>query len=448
MALTLKDFLRSEVVPSLGCTEPGAVALSAARACEELETHFPNMRRKADINAITVEVSDGIYKNGKSVGIPGAGGKRGNAMAAALGACCGRSAYGLEVLRDCTIEDAEIAEGFIREGRVRITRMPGIGGVYVKAVVSTGKHEAACVIQREHSNIVAVIYNGRNAVQSACLTEEIAPLERSVSQRVSELSYAQLMRLADEMDDDDEHYLLHGAAMCKAIAEHWLNRPDDRASPEGVDMGRGMRDLALQADAGGAGNHPGYRIRQLSCAAADARMAGAPLPVMSSAGSGNHGITAILPVAVLGQSTGKSDHEIARALAISHLSTSYVKSRLGRLTPVCGCAVAAGSGAAAGMASLLGGYIDQCAAAMHTVLAATLGMICDGAKETCALKVGVGATEAYFAAHIAMQGRGVNAPGGAMGASLQETVENISLVSREGMKNMDEVIIGILESRQ
>jgi len=424
MSLTLKDFLRSEVAPALGCTEPGAVALAVARACEELEAHCPGLDRRAEIGTVTVEVSDRIYKNGKSVGIPGTGGKRGNTVAAALGACCGRSEYALEVLRDCTPGNTETAEALVREGRVKVVRIPKVTGVYVKAEVSARGHRAECVIQREHSNITKVTYDGRDVAPSPGSGNDTQPPRRSVPQLVGELSYTQLMRLVDEMDSEDERHLLHGVEICSAIAQYWLSL-----------CGREP------------GSDPAYRIRQLSCAAADARMAGAPLPVMSSAGSGNHGITAILPVAILGQSMGKTDHEIATALAVSHLSTSYVKSRLGRLTPVCGCAVAAGAGAAAGMVWLLGGSIDTCAVAMQTVLASTVGMICDGAKETCSLKVGVGATEAYFAANMAIQGKGADSPGGVVGASLQETVDNISLVNQEGMKDVDSVIIGILESR-
>lgn len=428
MSLTFKDFLRSEVTPALGCTEPGAVALSVARACEELEEHCTGIRHRSHISLVIVEVSDSIYKNGHSVGIPGADGRRGNTIAAALGACCGRSAYGLEVLRDCTLEDAKTAEALVHEGRVRVVRMPGVSGVYVKAAVSARGHKAECVIQSEHSRITRVTYDGRDIVHNLC-TEGTSDFPRqSVSQLMSELSYVELMHLVDEIDEEDERYLLHGARICSDLAKYWLS--------------------GSVGGEGNAGGDPCYMIRQLSCAAAAARMAGAPLPAMSSAGSGNHGITAILPVTVLGRSMGKADHDIATALAVSHISTSHVKSKLGRLTPVCGCAVAAGSGAAAGMVRLLGGNISECEMAMQMVLAGTFGMICDGAKETCSLKVGVGATEAYFAACAAVQGRGICADGGVTGASLQETIDNITQVSRKAMKDVDGVIIGILESRQ
>jgi len=169
--------------------------------------------------------------------------------------------------------------------------------------------------------------------------------------------------------------------------------------------------------------------------------------VMSSAGSGNHGITAVLPVLLLGERLGKSREEIACAIAVSHLSTSFIKSRLGRLSSVCGCVVAAGAGAAAGMVWLMGGDEDQACSAMQIVLADTAGMVCDGAKESCALKVGVGGVEAYTAALLAMNGKGVSRSQGIVDDSIEKTVENIAQLNNEGMCNADRVIIEICEAR-
>lgn len=432
MSLTLKQFLASEVKPAFGCTEPGAVALATARAREELGS--------LQVSSITVEVSDSVYKNGMDVGVPGTDGMKGNAIAAALGAMCGKSELGLEALSGATSEHAETAQAWVEQGKVRVTRNRQEPGVYIRAVVRCGDREASCVIRKLHSHIAQVSLDGVTSYEaeppSACESSSKA----SVSDAIAEMTFADVMALVDEMDSEDASYLLHGASVCRAIADYRLQGQ----SNSGLDMGRGLKEL--MAD-GKLAQDPGYLIRQYSCAAADARMAGAPLPVMSSAGSGNHGITAILPVALLGEVMGRSEQEIARALAVSHLATSYVKSRLGRLTPVCGCAVAAGSGAAAGMAMLLGGDLDRCAMAMQTVLASTVGMICDGAKGTCTLRVGVGATEAYFAALLAMHGQGVTEAGGVVGSDLAQTVHNIGIVNAVGMHDMDTVIIDILEAR-
>ena len=188
-------------------------------------------------------------------------------------------------------------------------------------------------------------------------------------------------------------------------------------------------------------------IRSTCAAAAEARMSGILLPVMSSAGSGNHGITAILPVAVLGRRTGKSEEEIAKAVAVSHIATSFVKHNLGRLSPVCGCSVAAGAGAAAGMTYLMGGSYDQICTAMSLLLANIAGMLCDGAKESCALKVGAAATEAYYAMEWALMGQRLAVPQGVFGETIEETVENVGRISREGMRTVDRVMIEILDKR-
>jgi L-cysteine desulfidase len=189
------------------------------------------------------------------------------------------------------------------------------------------------------------------------------------------------------------------------------------------------------------------KIRSLCAAAADARMSGVLLPVMSSAGSGNHGITAILPVAFYAQYLGKNEHETARAIAISHLATSFVKRRLGRMSPVCGCAIAAGAGAAAGLTSLLGGEEPQISNAMELLLVNLAGMLCDGAKESCALKVSSASAEAYFAAHWAMSGQRLGIPQGVFGETIEETAANVARISREGMKTADRTMIEILDAR-
>lgn len=169
------------------------------------------------------------------------------------------------------------------------------------------------------------------------------------------------------------------------------------------------------------------------------------MPVMSSAGSGNHGITTILPVAILGEELMASRSQVARALALSHLSTSFIKRRLGRLSPVCGCSMAAGAGAAAGMCLLMGGGLKEVKEAMGMVLANLAGMLCDGAKESCALKVGTGSYEAYLAARWAVQGIKMFKPQGVLSDLFEESVENVARVNSEGMRDVDKVMIHIMD---
>jgi len=257
---------------------------------------------------------------------------------------------------------------------------------------------------------------------------------------VREMSYTELLSLVDQIDDEDVDFIMEGARTNRNMAEYGLSSRDYC----GLGFGVGVRELIRQ---GRIGDDLSNVIRYYCYSASDARMSGALLPVMSSAGSGNHGITAILPLLLVGEGLGKTRIEIARAITVSHLSTSFVKSRLGRVSSVCGCVVAAGAGAAAGIAWLMGGGPEQAGAAMQIVLSDTAGMVCDGAKESCALKVGTGGAEAYTAALLAMEGKGVSRPQGIAGSSIEKTVENIALLNREGMRDADRVIIGICQER-
>lgn len=435
--LTLREFLHSEVKPALGCTEPGAVALAVARAFEELER--AGISGPDSVSSVRVMISDSVYKNGMAVGVPGAGGAKGNGMAAALAVFCGRSEYGLEVLKECEPAQVEAAEEWVRQQRIQIVRMPDKSGVYVEAHVTAGGHEADCVIDGHHSNIVHVSCDGSTVFQA----ESSDPAEAtgpSVMDRVNAMSYEDLRRLSDEMNDEDMQYLLEGVSMNKAIAEYGL----EQDSLSGLSLGKAMKNLMAQKL---ICEDLGYLVKSYCYAASDARMAGAQLPVMSSAGSGNHGITAVLPIALVGERLGKTSFEIARALAISHLATSFVKSRIGRLSPVCGCAVAAGAGAAAGLVNLMGGSAEQEMLAMRTVLADTAGMICDGAKESCTLKVGTGAGEAYLSALFALEGRGIDSAQGVVESSIEQTTDNVGRLNREGMERVDRVMIDILDAR-
>ena len=421
---TITEFLRQEVKPALGCTEPGAVALAVAKACEQLE---------GQADKLDVVVSNSIYKNGIAVGIPGTDGLRGNEIAAALAVFGGKSGYGLEVLKDVTSEDLARARRFIEEGRLSLTPN-GLPGVYVEATAHRGGETGTAIIRDSHSNIVEVRKNG-------------APLSRTdgsrssspaaVSTAVADMDFESLVALADTLSPADVDYIWQGIEMNERISRHGFE------NKVGLGLGRTVRDAA----------GPGYahdlaaKIKAISAAASDARMAGVPMPVMSSAGSGNHGITAILPVYVVGQHYDRTREEIARAIAYSHLATSYIKSRMGRLSPVCGCAVAAGAGAAAGIVKLLGGDDRQAQKAMELVLGNIVGMVCDGAKESCALKVGTGATEAFYAAKIALSDGGMEVSQGVVDVSdFAATVVNAARLNAEGMKDVDSTLIDIISS--
>lgn len=424
--MRIKDFLKQEVKPALGCTEPGAVALATARAMESLE---------GPVDHAEVIVSDSIFKNGLSVGIPGTAGLRGNLIAAALGALAGRSEYGLEVLRDISQEDIAAAQTFIEEGRLLLKPDLDRHGVYVLATLFSGNNWARCLIQGTHTGIVRVERNGEVLFEafpgSSCSGFDIA-------ETVLLMNYRDLVKHAMDLDDEDVDYVMEGVDMNLRIARFGLE------NAVGLGLGRSIREHSGPA----FDKDLAARVKSFCTAASDARMAGIAMPVMSSAGSGNHGITATLPVYLAGVHYGKNRTEIARAVTFSHLTTSFIKSRMGRLSPVCGCAVAAGSGAAAGITWMLSGDVERAIKAMELVMGNLVGMICDGAKETCALKLGTGAAEALQAAMLALNGAALPVSQGVVDIdSIEQTVNNATVVNSEGMPDMDRVIIGIMRER-
>ena len=448
---TIKEFLRSEVKPALGCTEPGAVALAVARACEELQD-------RSAIDSITVKVSDSIYKNGMAVGIPGAYGAKGNAVAAALAALCGKSSFGLEALKDCRPELVPPAEAMVSKGQVRIMRCADLEGLLIDATVQSKIEEACCVIIGGHTNIVKVEYCGkvlfesdnvhRNASATAATNNSAATDNTAAAGASPDAIYQQMigsyfmdiLSLADKIDEEDIVHLLSGVTMNRKMADYGVSD----AFTGGIGFGKKLKDLIAR---GIVADDVINQAKYLCYAAADARMAGAAYPIMSSAGSGNHGIVAILPVAIAAEQAGKSTRAMAVALATSHVVTGFVKSKLGRLSPVCGCTVAAGSGAAAGLVRLFGGTNTQIELAVKTVLSSLAGMVCDGAKGSCSLKVGNAAGEAFMASYFALEGLGISTSQGIIDACIEKTTDNVGVLNREGMGMVDKVLIGIMEQR-
>jgi len=424
--LSVKQYLERELVPSLGCTEPIAVALASARARKELA----GLR----IGKIDIELSESIYKNGMGVGIPGANGMTGNDLAAALGAVGGDSDLDMEVLRDITCEDVNAALELMEDGKVGLRCVEGMHGVYVRVVIEAEGSIAECRIEGEHNNITSVSINGH----------EIKKSSKAGSTRESEddpfigVQFEELLKLAEQLEQDDIDLILEGVCMNRHIAEYGL----ERKPLSGLGVGAVFNDLFKEAR---LNEDVLFKIRAYCSAGSDARMAGCTLPVMTVAGSGNQGITSMLSVALLAEALGKSVEDSAKAVMVSMLTTSYVRSAIGRVTPMCGCVVGAGAGAAAGMTYLMGGDMSQMKLAMQTMLANLAGIVCDGAKGTCALRVGTAVMEAYLSALMACYYTGSKNIEGISGATMEHTAQNVSMLNKEGMKLVDRVVIDIME---
>jgi len=424
--ISVKQYLERELVPSLGCTEPVAVALAAAWARKELGDK--------KIDKIDIELSDSIYKNGMGVGIPGANGMTGNDLAAALGAIGGDSDLDMQVLRDITEDDVKAALKLMQDDKVNLACMEGMHGVYIHVVIEAGGSVAECRIEGEHNNITSVSLDGDEVKKATKVNGEAGQEDDPFIG----IRFEELLKLAEELESDDIGLIMDGVQMNRRIAEYGL----ERKPLSGLGVGAIFKDFIKESR---LNEDVLFKIRAYCSAGSDARMAGCTLPVMTVAGSGNQGITSMLSVALLAEALGKNIEDTAKAVMVSMLTTSYVRSAIGRVTPMCGCVVGAGAGAAAGMTYLMGGDISQIKLAMQTILANLAGIVCDGAKGTCALRVGTAVTEAYLSALMAGYSTGSKNIEGISGPTMERTAQNVSMLNKEGMKLVDKVLIDIME---
>lgn len=414
--------IKREVVPAIGCTEPVAVALCVARA-KELLGVLPEK--------LSVRLSANILKNAMGVGIPGTG-MIGLPIAVALGAIVGRSEYGLEVLKDA--DAAAVAEGrkYIDEKRINIDLKSGISEkLYIEVQASAAGNDVEVVIAGGHTNFVfervgeKVLLDNRRGDSSEESSDDVA------------LTLRKVFDFAMESPLDEIEFILESKRLNKAAAE----------SAFSVDYGhslgrtlRGERELQVMGDSVFS------RILSYTAAACDARMGGAMIPVMSNSGSGNQGITATLPVVVYGEQCGASEEQMIRALVLSHLAVIYIKQSLGRLSALCGCVVAA-SGSSCGITYLMGGGYDEVAMAVKNMIANLTGMICDGAKPSCALKLASGVSTAVLSAMMAMEHRCVSSLEGIIDEDVDRSIHNLTTIGREGMNETDGLILNIMTNK-
>ena len=424
---TIKDILRIEVAPALGCTEPAAVALCTAAAGTLLDDK--------DLQSIEVWLSPSIYKNAFAVAIPGTGGQVGIDLAAALGFYGGDPNSKLQVLEPVTGEHIDAARQLIHRKGVRVNLMNKKGGIYIRSVLTTPNQTAEAIIENTHDNLVTLKLNDTDATDSPLLsniTEAHSDLS-SLEEFLRNQSLEELLSLVEHMDDEDFAFVAEGVEYNLNLAKHGL------AFGSGLGIGKTLSRLAKE---GLIKKDMILSARIQTSAACDARMSGVKLPAMSSAGSGNHGLTAILPVwAVAQYLEDTKEVEVLKAVALSHVVTGYVKSHTGRLSAVCGCSIAAGAGAAAGITYLMGGNLQHISGAIKNLLSDLAGVICDGAKTSCALKLATAAGTAVQSALFALHGINVKATDGIIACSPEQTMKNMGQISTEGMIDTDQTIL-------
>ncbi|MDO5447844.1 MAG: L-serine ammonia-lyase, iron-sulfur-dependent, subunit alpha [Prevotellaceae bacterium] len=407
--------LKREVVPAIGCTEPMAVALCTSKA-KEILGEMPV--------GIEVRLSPNILKNAMGVGVPGTG-MVGLPIAVALGAIVGKSEYGLEVLKDIMPEAVAEGRSMIESGAINIGLKQGVHEkLYIEVICTAADgRKATARIAHTHTNFVGDEWQD-SSVESEQIDEDA-------------LSLRLVYDFATTAPIEEIEFINEAARMNEKAAQAALK------GNYGHDLGKTLsRPLGI----GIMGNSIFSHILSATSAACDARMAGAMIPVMSNSGSGNQGIAATMPVVVFARENHNTDEELTRALILSHLTAIYVKESLGRLSALCGCVVAA-TGSSCGITYLMGGKYEHVSYSVKNMIANLAGMVCDGAKPSCALKVSSGVSTAVLSAMLAIQNRYVTSVEGLIDDDVDKSIHNLTKIGHDGMDETDRIVLDIMTSK-
>ncbi len=413
------QLMKREIVPAIGCTEPVAVALAVAKAKETL--NLP-------ITKVKLFLSHNILKNALSVGIPGTG-MIGLPIAIALGVTVGKSEYELEVLKDLTPEKLAEAKSIIASNIIEIElKKDSPDKLYIEAQCFSQNNQATAIICGSHSNFTRIELNGK------VLQEKEASATNNKADNSLKLSFRKVYDFANTVPINELDFIVEAAEINSQAAE------ESKKGEYGHTVGKSItnKDFSYLM-----GDTMFNRIVSQTALACDLRMAGAMIPVVSNSGSGNQGITCSLPVVVFARDAKKTKEELARALALSNLLVIYIKQKLGRLSALCGATVA-GMGASCGITLLMGGSYEQCTYAVKNMVANVTGMLCDGAKPGCAMKVSSSVSSAIYSAIMAMNNKVVSSAEGVVDSCIEETISNLSSIGGDGMSETDKMVLDIM----
>ena len=429
------ELIKKEVKPALGCTEPIAVALAAAKAAEILTDRCPccgtAWRESSGFN-VAVEVSGNILKNGMGVGIPGTG-MVGLHIAAALGAVCGKSEYGLEVLHDLCGSSVERAKELVNSGLVKVMHTETGHKLYVKVTISAGEgHSASAVIEDDHDNIVETCFDGTVLQCSQAQQKKNTANHRGTLD--NKQTHKEIYDFASSVDFKDISFILESRDLNLKLAKEGLS------GDYGLKVGKTISSDSYREVFGN--DFMSYAMA-LTAAASDARMAGCTLPAMSNSGSGNQGITVTMPVIAYALKYDVPEEQLARALVLSHLTAIHIKGYLGKLSALCGCVIAS-TGASCGITYLRGGSYQHVCAAVKNMIGNITGMVCDGAKVGCAMKVASGVSSAIQSAVLAMDGTCISEHDGIIEKDIEKTIRNLGQIGSVGMQGADSMILDIM----
>ena len=411
--------IKQEVIPAIGCTEPIAVALCVAKATEILG---------CKPHRIEAHLSANILKNAMGVGIPGTG-MIGLPIAIALGALIGKSEYGLEVLKECTPDAVEAGKRMIADEAISIKLKEGITEKLYIEITAFGATTATAIIAGGHTNFIYLSHNGKVLLD--------APLKSTAEQNGNKtaLTLKKVYDFATTAPLDEIEFILEAQRLNKAAAETSFK------GRYGHQLGRTLKESTREMSI--LGNNTFSKILSYTTAACDARMAGVMVPVMSNSGSGNQGITATLPITIYAEENNKSREELIRALTLSHLTVIYIKQSLGRLSALCGCVVAA-TGSSCGITYLMGGGYNQISFAVQNMIATLTGMVCDGAKPSCSLKIASGVSTSLLSAILAMEEQCVSSVEGIIDNDVDKSILNLTRIGSESMNETDHAVLDIM----
>ncbi|HHD2753653.1 TPA: serine dehydratase subunit alpha family protein [Clostridium perfringens] len=411
--------LKKEVVPSEGCTEPIAIAYAASIAAEHLN---------GKIKEVNIYLSKNVIKNALGVGIPGTGGV-GIEIAAALGISIQKSYKKLTILSNFTEDELKKAKQIVESDIINIKQKDIDKALYIEVELYSEISKSTVIIEDTHTNVTLI----------KCDNEILIDNNNEVNEELEEdhklFKIEDIYNFAKEVDFDDIKFILESAKMNERVSEEGLR------GDYGLQVGS---KIIQKGNFNLFSNDASNKIIAASAAASDARMDGCAMPIMTTAGSGNQGIACSIPVAQTAKLLEKSEEELARALVLSNLVTIRIKKHMGRLSPLCGAGIAGATGASCGITYLLGGNIENINYCINNMISDLSGMICDGAKETCALKIATGTNAAIQCANLAMNGISATSNDGIVSKDVEKTIESIETLIQNGFKTVDDTILNIM----
>ena len=420
------NMLKKDVIPALGCTEPVCVALCAAYACAQFS---------GEISSITIYTNAGIYKNGMSAGIPNCT-QVGLPWAAAIGACLKNPHKELRLLEDLTPDILKSAAALVEAKQVSVSMDPSATGLYVSCVLQGGGESVTAVIRDAHTNLVHLEKNGvvlldtKASVQGSSAAHEVDVLKS--------MTIAQIRAMVDTATEEELAFLQDGVDMNETLAAY------SKTASVGVGIGDTLRSqLGTEVLA----NDLLSRILIKAASAAESRLDGCPLPTMSSSGAGTKGLVVILPVSETAKALHASREQTLRALAFAHMVNRYINAWIGKLSPMCSCVMASSTAASAAITYLLGGNDTQIGYAIRNMSGTVTGMICDGGKVGCSLKVATGSSAALLCAITAVRDAALRSTDGICAETPEQCIRNMARIGIRGMSNTDSEILAIMAGK-